>query len=567
MTTSWKKCKSLENPALKQRVQKILGLSDNLDSYWDILDVYEEEKDGNMVPKLALAHYNDDFDPKNRSTMALTYVRGVIVDVETGATVADSHGYTASLPCYTPISIGKSSTCPDGVIKFESVITSYTNDVESSPDEHPRSTVGEVKFDASKSRLFLGYEAAFIRMFKWNNKIFFSTHKTIDGTRSRWSTRDTFYSLYLRLHGPELTPILPQDLTDLGLDGKVISSSLFGDEPYSPYCHMLLVVDNQVRLASSTRDNRIVYLGVRKVWDEEEFGYADGPYYWDKEIKLKVPTTSEQLSPFSINLNRGVLVQNPVTPEIANKFLFPYDYATIIRKEDIPPDSFTPQDNELIISYSDTGSVTDIMMYRDSNQIPTDDRLRGGDFVVLYTENPDGRTVVYRVEPESYSYRVDITDNNPNLYNRFVTNSTTFVKATPTELKDQYPKIMIDNKPINLDSEENRHFYWWKLFYNAVAPIFKDEVGTYYEKYDNDVRKLAKFILNKYKKIEMTEEVKKIFTERTIARMDDLYYRATSRALRVSPFTSLLGLLYKENGVSLYKMMTTVTKYNKLETA
>jgi hypothetical protein len=550
-----------EEPSIdpvKAIVTKALGLPPYLNKYWDVIDYYPSKE----APELALAHYNDLYDPSNRLHEPIRKIRGVTVDLKTGAIVADAYGYTQTLPCYEPLTESHGADDPTGSIQLQTEIATYLNDFETAPEEAPKITVGTRSFDKGSTSIFIGYEGALIRIFKWKGQVFFSTQRRINAVRSNWGGRAGFLTLYKQLNGPE-------------------PESLFGPELYSPFCYMFLVVHNEIRIASSTRDNRIVFIGMKKVWDPAKYSQPGGPYAWAGEFQPRLPSPGKEPSAFSPDPNRALIIQPSIDVATANKFLFPNAFA-----RSIPPEaaSFGAKDQEIVIDYNEDGTrVDEIYFQRLPNQIK-DKRLSGGDFVILYTRSPQGETIVYRLESSAYEYRVGITGNNPNFYNRYVVEMVKFTRANLDDPNDpifSYPQYIVKGQPMSLTRPEDRQVYWWSIFYDAVPPSYKDEVDGFWSRYDRDLSKVATFILTDYPKIidpnnpglqageekakQILEEVKRI-SEDTRRRFDDLRKIATgaARNARRAPFSVLRGLLINETGPSLYRMITTVQNIEKL---
>ena len=527
---------------VKAFVAKALGLAPILNVLWDVIEVYP--KDPTLTPLLGLAHYNQDYDPYNRLHAPLARVRGVIVDLKTGAIVCDSYGHTQSLPCNEPL-----TESSDGTISVSTEVTMYLNSFETAPEENAKTKMGTRDFDKSTTRLFLGYEGAMIRIFKWNNKVFFSTHRRIDASASDWGGRRKFSELYKELNGPD-------------------PASFFGDEPYSPYCYMMLIAHNEIRLATSTSDNRIIFIGMKKVWNETDYAKEGGPYAWTQEFKIKIPDGSEKSFAFSENNNHSLIIQPSVSVDIANKFLFPSRYAN-----DMPESYTNARDNEMVVEYELEGNEVKDIYFKGSGST-TSDKLAGGDFIIIYTQSSEGETLVYRLESPAFEYRVDVTGNDPNLYHHFVVQMVNFTKADVEDLNDKYPHYVTENgEKMSLKEAKDRRTYWWSLFYDAVPPFYKDEVDKFYKKYVTDVNHIAKFIKDEYLNLlpklneEKSEERKRISPE-TQKRFDDIRRIATNiRVEGQSPLQTILNLLYQETGKSLYRMMTTVKNLDKLKLA
>lgn len=590
LVDNFKEDKSAPVGPIKQLVTDVLQLPAYLNKYWDIVDYYPSQS----APELVLAHYNDGYEPHNRQHAPLRQVRGIIVDIKSKAIVADSYGYTQNLPCYGALQVVSGPEMPEGSIELQTELATYMNDFERAPEETPKINYGTRAFDSSRTKLFLGYEGAMARIFKWKGQEFFSTHRKINAIRSNWGGRTSFYELYEKLGGPAL-------------------DSLFGEEAYSPYCYMFLIVDDAIRIASSTRDNRVIFIGVKKVWDPQNHPE------WNGNFELRVPEPGAEPNVFSTELNRALTIQPSISPEMANKFLFPHSYA-----ESIPntaqAEQYDAKENELIVDYNANATAVENIYFKRIADRVTDDRLAGGDFVILYYENDEGRTMVYRLEPASFEYRIMITGNDPNLYHRFVVEMVNFTKADPAELKSVYPKYDLkEGQTLPLDDAEDRQIYWWSLFYDAVPPSYREEVDGYLKRYQNDLNKVAHFIMSDYPKILQNEvgfeeaekivqaaelieayekepeghdenqiklayallqnvqqlnnakrivhaheELKRI-NQDTQNRFNDLRRISVSASYTrgQSPYVIMKGLLMKETGPSFYKMITTVRNIGK----
>jgi hypothetical protein len=522
---------------LKAYVAKILGLDSNLNAFWDIIDSYP--KDEKVNPQLVLVHYNEKLDVYNRSHEPLLRIRGIIIDVVTGAIVCDSYGHTQSLPCYDYLSEENENI---------SVPTQVSMYLGSDVEENAKITIGTRCFDKNTTKLFLGYEGAMVRVFKWNNKIFFSTHRRIDASKSNWGGRREFTDLYNELKGPSL-------------------ESFFGNESYSPYCYMMLIAHNEIRLATSTRDNRIIFIGMKKVWDPSVYAIANGPYEWVEEYPINIPKDSEDSSIFSNDHNHSLIIQPSIDVKIANKFLFPSKFADDLTSKN---DSYKAKERELVVEYEiDSNSVSNVYMNH-SGPVGSDE-LAGGDFIIIYTHTPDGKTVVYRLESPAFEYRVKVTKNDPNLYHRFAVKMVKFTKSEGSDLHEKYPLYVNERgRTMSLKTPLERHTYWWSLFYDAVAPCYKDEVDGFLKRYISDVERIATFIFNDYPKlkdklVEKSEERKRI-SPQTQERFEDIRGIATAtREHGQSPIKIINNLLYKETGPSLYRMITTVRNLEKLK--
>jgi len=520
-----------EDP-IKMLVAAHLKLASELYSFWDIVDKYPAENS-----KLVMVHYNKQFDRDNRLHEPLKNIRGVVVDLETGAIIADSFGYTENMPCYEPLILEKSPGYPQGVLRMMTTRKLYVNTIESNPEEAPKVGVGYRDFDMSQVQLFPGYEGVLVRVFLWHGQTFFSTYKKIDATGSFWGSRMPYFKIYQSLGGPEL-------------------KSLFGpEEQFSPYCHFFLITDNQLRLASSTRDNRLFYLGVHKVWDETVFAHDYAPYMHLEDFQLNFPKTSPVTSAFSPDLNHGATEMSAISVDLANKWAFPDMLVTPFPKTP-EVDEYKVQENELVPDYDPVnGRLRNVFGHRLKRKM-ADDRLAGGDFLIMYVRQADGSTRVYRVDPPGSAFRAEITNNNPVFYNQFVVKTSEFHKASPDAIARGYPELRDDNnKPLDLSKPEIRLHYWHSLFYRAVPPSYKKEVENYDQRFNTDIQRITDFIAREVPKITDPEEQKRIGNKTHGVWHRFLDIRSTAANGGRKLHFSIQGLLRRENGVSLYKMI------------
>ena len=458
------------NP-IKDFVETALRIPKELYTYWEVKDLWPNKE----APRLALAHYSEHrFEPDNRAHAPLLKVRGPVVDLVTGRIVCDSFGYNASLSAHSKLSFETTPDAPDGVVSFDTYVNKYYNTLEAAPEEQAKKAEGTLSWPASDIKLSLGYEGTLIRTFKWEGFTFFSNHKKIDATSAFWGPREKFLQIWLRLGGPA-------------------TEEFYGEEESSPFCYNFLIADDEIRLASTTRDNMILYLGVRRLWNDP---------HWDNVEPID-PST---ISPAIVN-------QAPISVDIANKFLFPAQYAKKVDVSGSYP-------NELIVEYRpDRSTVLDIAY------TGKDDSSLGGDFVIVYLKDAKGEISVYRIESENFQYRLGLTENNPNLYNQFVTSLGYFSRETPIERFQRtgfrrapstftasmdtaaerfFSKLPAMGNAVRM-SQKDRMEKWQLYFTDAVSPTFKQTVSGYLARYNKELEDFAKFLLGEYDNLNETE--------------------------------------------------------------
>jgi hypothetical protein len=498
-----------------------LGLDPKLDRFWDIIDVYPKEQ-----PRLCLVHYNDEMDPNNREHGPLLQLRGMIIDIVTGAVVSKAFGYNHTLTCDGPIQEDENN------ILVPTEIKEYFSDYSDNPSENPKFKHGLRPFPKERSAIFLGGESIVVRFFKWDNKVFFSTYRKIEGEKSAWGGRALFSETFRRL--------MP------GFDQEM----LFGPEPFSPYTFVFLISDYGTRIITSISENRVLFLALMKTWEETEY-----PMYTQFSIPLQSLPVPRDPEPdvFSGQVDKPMRTQITITVDLANKFLFPRQFATPV------PPGVNAKDYELIPQYSQTSQEIVDIYFKDPGYDSNDERLTGGDMIMIYTMDASGLTQLYRIDSPSVGYRAMVTGNDPVPYHQFVITMPTFSKGNPDELSQIYPRYTFNGTNLNLTKAEERRKWWWSIFYDAVSPDFKDEADNYLTRYKKDLERVANFILKETNTL--SDDEKRMVNDKSRQRFGQLL--ETARTGKFGPFPALMDLLYKETGDSMYKMITTVRNIDR----
>jgi len=184
---------SYKGDELTKRCAEIIGMADL--TGWSVIDTYEN---------LALVHYNPKTDFQK-----FGYIRGLLLDTETGDIIADSFGYT-------PIAICDQISPVDDVINI--------NDVDGV--NHKFSLIDK---DVYVKRVF---EGVVIRVIWYKNKMYKITHKKINPIRSKWGKSKRFLDIYDEANGPTAEQLF--DTT----------------KPYSSTCYHFLAVDGSLLVAT-----------------------------------------------------------------------------------------------------------------------------------------------------------------------------------------------------------------------------------------------------------------------------------------------------------------------------
>lgn len=289
-------------------------------SVFDVLSVVPEAG-------LYLVHYTGS------SSITHGFLRGIIVDVPNQRIVCDSYGYTPTVSLSRDLVVA-----PTG--NYELLDTDgRTHSV--SPNQ--------VQFR-------VGYEGTILRLFKHNGKVYISTHRRIDASRSRWGGSAPFPQMYTELGGPKGEDLFPADVAT------------------SPFVYFFLLVHPNVLIATleNIQGGYIVFLGRRQMKPDPS----------DTRTEFGEKTEDEVFNLYP-NLRRP---KNLSLEEANNHLQHGY---------------YPPQENPPLVNGVE------------------DHRLRKGEFVMMYTLQSDGMVNLIKVQGIPYWWRTMIRDNNPNLTHRF----------------------------------------------------------------------------------------------------------------------------------------------------
>lgn len=515
--SSYKKAAASKPEFPKQEIGNVLGIPLELESKWDIIDWYPRTEDYELV----LCHYNDEFDPDVRANAPLLGIRGVIVDVKTKRVVCRSFGHTSKLEVYTPLGEDEQN-----IIVHDTKVTTYaTND----PLQTPAYTMGILLLPKDSTMLYLGNESLVVRFFKYKGKVFFSTYKRIDGTKSTWGGRQNFWEMF-----KDVTP---------GFNPE----SLFGDEENSPYTYVFLVNHKSVRLISTVMENRAIFLNVLKTWNEKDY-----PELVSGDIVPKGIPSADFPEPgvFENQINKPWRAQISVDVQTANKYLFPSDLATPV------PEDVSALPGEMFVEYSQHENRINDIWYKKIPMGNTFEKLSGGDPIMVYVKDQEIGIRVYELFPTSVSFRNEVTAHNPNLYNNFILQMKDYIEMDVNQLKELFPLYTYEGKLLDPKKANDRRIWWWSVLYDCVSPDFKNEVNEFMARYNKDLNELINFILSSgWKNI---PEEKSAEVNKTIKRFQQLNEEVKLQKQKSREY--LLHTLWHEYGQSLYKLITDMKK-------
>lgn len=384
--------------SIKPLLRSHLNLPMDCDLEWDVVDTYSIGEHS-----LSLVHYTKDGVPSDDVRL----LRGIIIDNETGVAFTRSHGYLE------PIDVKE---------KLEVV--------------ENKMQVGDVELYEPK--IYVGYESVFVRIFKWQGKVFFSTQRKIDGTKSHWGNRQKFYDMF--------RSCFPMEIDDL-----------FGLEPTSPYCYYFIIIHPHTNIVSNYVTSKVLHVRTDLLWNSGEYSYLEG-----YEYPLKKFEYGER---FQAHL--------PINVEIANKLLFSEGVATSDKGE--------AGQIELVMNGS---KIVDVLQKEGG--------FRTGEFVVCFAKDSKGEMRFYRLESMNYKYRMNVVGVDENHFCGWLKDTMLIIRAkknAPAKFKEIY-----DMTIQMMDSSDHWLMATNEIYKMVVGPVLKEEVGKYFSKYEKERDALINFI-------------------------------------------------------------------------
>jgi len=217
--------------------------------------------------------------------------------------------------------------------------------------------------------------------------------------------------------------------------------------------------------------------------------------------------------------------------------------------------------------------------YTIDNMEPIDPRLMPGEFVILHTP-----TQLLRIQSTPYSWRLEMRDNNPNLYHRFcqlITHSYQesshqhYPLVTPYDTQSIRANINIspyvvwphdDSVFVDVTDREERTKNIWMCFLNAVPLARQKEVAGFLGKLYSDRGELIGWLrsLTTFNKLDGTEYSKRVIniveTAQKFAKSNKDRGNTFDRNGRMVTLNKMVddnirNLVMKEEGGSLYRLV------------
>jgi hypothetical protein len=489
--------------SLKEEISNILRIPNN--DCWKIV-----ESDGSVH----LVHYQEGADLETYG-----FLRGVVVDTELKRVVCSSFGYA---PYF--------------------VADSLSRDAQRRVDENAK--VHDL--DLSQARFRIGYEGTVLRVFKHRGKVYFSTHRRLDASRSRWGNTHTFTELYEQLGGPTA-----KELFDENKDS-------------SPFVSVFLVSHPEVLMCSLVPSSTgfLVYLSCHKMFSEHpatqetvDWSFPSLPLVYGKRY-LSLEGSED----------RRILLSPYLSLEEANDFL---------------ARGFFPEEPQ-----------------RD------DKRLSKGEFVIAEipcqegSNSPDGDVKLVKFHSSAYEWRNKMRGKDSNLYHRFFLLATDSYGKKPLEnYFEEYPLVpkFVPESEVRERVAEGPLVSWptdaslrdnvltfsknpskncllyniWACFLLSVPISRQATVAEFLSSYRQDRMYLVQWLAKRYENGDELPDVPRMVTLLRTAEQDTR--RDTSTHLLVegeeekTMQRNISRLVHREYGKSLYKMVTAAKRWDRLQ--
>jgi hypothetical protein len=488
--------------SLKQEISNILNIPNN--ECWKIL-----ESDGSVH----LVHYQEGADLDTYG-----FLRGVVVDTELKRVVCSSYGYA---PYF--------------------VVDSLSRDTQQEVDEKARVH----NLDLSQARFRVGYEGTILRIFKHRGKVYFSTHRRLDASRSRWGNTHTFTELYEQLQGPS-----GQELFDENKDS-------------SPYVHVFLVSHPEVLMCSlvPSYTGFLVYLSYHKMFSEQpatqetiDWSFPNLPLVQDRSY-LNLEEDQD----------RSIISSPYLSLEEANEFL---------------TSGFHPQE-----------------------PIPADKRLSKGEFIIAEipcqegSNSPEGDTKLVKFHSRAYEWRSSIRGKDSNLYHRFFLLATdSYGKKPLSQYFEDYPVVpkFVPENELHSRLEQGPLLSWpndsshrdnvllfakrpskncllyniWACFLLSVPISKQKQVANFLARYQQDRMYLIAWLMKRWENDDDLPDIPRMATLLDIAEQrarDEVWLNAPDIEEEEAMRRNVSQLVHREYGKSLYKMVVAAKRWDRTQ--
>lgn len=449
-----------DQKVIKPIIAKILDIPVTND--WDIYDKVVEEG-------LYLVHYN-----QNANMNEFGHVRGIIIDINDEKVVCSSYGYTPG------VIVDELVTSDSNDNTSDDNSDDSNNELDNKNDQVVQDTNGNnfiLNFD--ELEFFIGHEGVIIRIFLFNKKVYYSSHRKIEirNKRSRWGTSIPFHQM----------------LTDLNMVGE---RTFYPEESDLDSRRIHLIMISHPSVLHATKDivgnGYLSYLG---------------------SIEMQ---SSDSSSTPSLEVNDN-------NDKFFNSDIFTDDLDIAKKNQHL----YRPKK----ISIEEVNDHLKYGFYKDyvqglKNGIE-DDRLGFGEYVVAFKKKREVGSPMecIRIQSSAYTWRLKLRDNGLNPLRQFfiLLNSShidTTKSSNMVEFKNKFPlldkydvasiqQLLNDGRIIKswtqnkvsdsyILTQENRIYNIWACYLLASPFHLQREIAKMYDFYVDNKNKLVDYIYNIY---------------------------------------------------------------------
>jgi hypothetical protein len=481
------------NTEIRNKVAKVLSIHD--DPSWTI----------DVTDNLCLVSSKKEVVPRYPD------IRGCIIDLPSEKVV---------VPCY-----GRITSVLTPMLHFEQGKMTIED------------TEGEsVELNQQDVRFSYGFEGPVLRLYKNNGKIYCSTNRRLDCTKSRWGTKKTFLEMFKELGGE-----------------TILEKAFDSTKKYSSHFLTFIVVHPDMLLCTKQKveNGYLVFLGAQNCFTEEDCPYPSTEVDWTTYGSDKYKTSHD--APF--------ITTDMFEAAIGHKL--PYCPASL---------NIDEVNRHLLVGYGT----------KHSNDI----RTGSGEFIIAYLkqEKAYAQERLFRFVSPSYDHRSKMRNEDPNLLHQFYCLSSE-AHLSDAEYEMKYPWLEYEEVK-KQEAEEGQIMFWnrgkravapdwqkkfrnlWKHFVLSVPLHRQKEVFGYYKQFFMNRDTLCEWLCSFFSKEQKLPEVDELLSTRAKKLMQlALDYerkhnpKADLSLSRKNLEKNMRYLLSNERGSSLYMLWKNRKQY------
>jgi hypothetical protein len=438
---------------------------------------------------------------KKEMTPRYPDLRGLVLDLETKQVV---------VPCF-----GRINSVLTPMIHFENGKIAF-DDLDGS----------QVVLEQNNMRFSYGFEGPVLRIYKNNGKLYCSTNRRLDCTKSRWGTKKTFLEMFKELGGE-----------------SILENAFDSTKKYSSHFLTFIVVHPDMLLCTKQNvgSGYLVYLGNSPCFTKESCPYPSEDVDWNTYGE----NTPRHDAPF--------MTTDEFESSIGSKL--PYCPASL---------SLENVNRHLLLGYG--------------SKYANDIRTGSGEFVIAYVKDGNSeREHLYRFVSPSYDHRSRMRNEDPNLLHQFYClSSEAYLNDAEYEMK--YPWLEYEENK-KTEAEQGQILFWnrgkravapdwqkkfrnlWKHFVLSVPLHRQSEVFGYYKQFFLNRDILSEWLCSWFGRAQDDKEMEELLSARAKKLMQlalDYERKHNSKAdltlNKKNLERNMKFLLSNERGSSLYML-------------